>query len=91
MSRVEAANEAVVEAMIAHGPGGHIDGHAEITAAALAAADAVMFSSEALERVARAIHDSVCGCDADGLDCDDFGPDLPIATRAAIAALKGEA
>jgi hypothetical protein len=52
-ARVEAAREAVADAMIKHGPDGHIDGYEEITDAALAAADAVMFSDEAVERAAR--------------------------------------
>jgi len=51
-ARVEAAREAVADAMVEHGPDGHIDGYEEITAAALAAADAVMFSDEAVERAA---------------------------------------
>jgi hypothetical protein len=53
--RVEVVRAAVADAMIKHGPDGHIDGYEEITDAALAAADAVMFSNEAVERAAKTL------------------------------------
>ncbi|MFI2563059.1 hypothetical protein [Paenarthrobacter sp. NPDC018779] len=54
-ARVKVAREAVFDAMIEHGPDGHTDGHDKITAAALDAADSVMFSESAIERAAEAV------------------------------------
>lgn len=52
---MEAAEQAVIDAMIKHGPDGHIDGFHEITLAALEAAVPIILSNEAdrarLERI----------------------------------------
>jgi len=52
---METAEQAVIDAMIKHGPDGHIDGFHEITLAALEAAAPIILAHEAerarLERI----------------------------------------
>ena len=51
---IEAAEEAVIDAMIKYGPDGHIDGYQEIAHAALVAA-APLMAAQALEDAAEAV------------------------------------
>jgi len=59
------------------------------TKEALAAADAVMFNDETVEDIGQVIHDNICGCGEERVDCDDYERDSLTAARSVIAALKG--
>lgn len=54
MEALEAAEQAVVDAMYKYGPDGHIDGYQEIAHAALVAA-APLMAAQALEDAAEAV------------------------------------
>ena len=92
-TRTKMAREAVFDAMIEHGPDGHTDGHDKITAACLAAADAVMFDDAAVEQAAIALgikqYPMIEGF------WDDVDPDFRDKCRdqasAVIETLKGDA
>jgi len=61
----------------------------EEVSVALAAADAVMFNDETVEDIGQVIHDNICGCGEERVDCADYERDSLTAARAVIAALKG--
>ena len=53
---LEAAEQAVIDAMIKYGPDGHIDGYQEIASAALESA-ATLMAAQALEAAAKAVEE----------------------------------